>query len=90
MKFLLQVMHNICGNHHKHPYMGFFLSTITCQKKDKKFTSLGAQWQLFPHKVLLKAIECGKNLANAKKLMKGKERKCCKKNGTCNIQCINE
>jgi hypothetical protein len=54
----------------------FFLSTITCKKKDKKFTFIGAQWQLFPHKVLLKAIECGKNLANAKKLMKGKERKC--------------
>jgi hypothetical protein len=53
-----------------------FYQLLPAKKKDKMFTSIGAQWQLFPHKVLIKAIECGKNLANAKKLMKGKERKC--------------
>jgi len=66
MKSLLQVMHNTCGNQYKHPYMGFVLSTITYQKKDKKFTSIGIQWHLFLHKVLLKATKCEKNLADVK------------------------
>jgi hypothetical protein len=59
-------MHNTCGNCYKHPYMGFVSSTTTYKKRDKKFTFIGAQWHLFPHKILLKAIECGKNLADAK------------------------
>ncbi len=36
MKFLLQVMHDTCGNRYKHPYMGFVLLTTTCKKKGQK------------------------------------------------------
>jgi hypothetical protein len=46
--------------------MGFVLSTITYKKKNKELTSMGAQWHLLSHKILLKATEFGKNLANAK------------------------
>jgi hypothetical protein len=36
------------------------------EKKDKKFIFIGVQWHLYPHKILLKAAKCGKNLVDAK------------------------
>lgn len=79
MKFLLQVMHTICGNHHKNPYMGFVLSTITCKKKRQNVYLYRSSMATFSSQSINKSNWMWKKPCQCKKTNERKRKKVLKK-----------